>query len=403
MTVNNIENINVVVIGTGMYAVGRGTSGFGTILPSIVEWKRDGNPLGDVVFVATNKDSADKAISKANILSRNSGISINVDAYPKNNECDLEAYKKVIASIRKPACVIIAVPDHLHYTITKECLLADLHVLVVKPLTPTVEEGRELVKLACKKDLYAAVEFHKRFDKSNLMMRDIVQSNQLGELLYCCVEYSQRKSIPTEVFKQWTEKTSVLQYLGIHYVDVVRFVTGATPVRVMAIGQKTWLPSKDFNAYDSIQCVIEWRQSNGVCFTQTLLTNWIDPENSTAMSDQKIKIVGSKGRYDADQKKRGITINTDDLGVFEPNPDFCMEYTNSYGEKEWKGYGIDSVKTFLSDVVNIQSGHVKLSDLEYHRSTFKESLVSTAVIEAAHISMNDNSNWKEIKEITYHD
>ena len=29
-------------------------------------------------------------------------------------------------------------------------------------------------------------------------------------------------------------------------------------------------------------------------FTQTLLVNWIDPENTSSMSDQKIKFVGTE-------------------------------------------------------------------------------------------------------------
>jgi len=397
------DTINVVVIGTGMYSIGRGTNGFGTILPSIIEWKRDKNPLGDVVFVATKSDSAKEAIYKSNALSSRTGVEINIDAYPKNESNNKEEYLKIIKSIKKPACAIVAVPDHLHYEIVKECLLEDLPVLVVKPLTPSLKEGTELVNIAKERNIYAAVEFHKRFDKSNIMMKDTIVNNILGDLLYCSVEYSQRKSIPTEIFKLWTEDTSILQYLGIHYIDVIKYATNAVPIRVMAIGQKTWLPLKGFNTYDSIQCVIEWKQPNGVHFTQTLLTNWIDPESSTAMSNQKIKVTGCKGSYDSNQKNRGITINTDDLGVIEPNPDFCMEYTNLHGKKEWKGYGIDSIKTFLSDVIDIQIGNKNISEMENIRPTFKDSLVSTAVIEAAHSSLNDNSNWKKVKEISYYE
>ena len=32
--------MNIVIIGTGMYVSGRGTDGYGTILPAIIEWKR---------------------------------------------------------------------------------------------------------------------------------------------------------------------------------------------------------------------------------------------------------------------------------------------------------------------------------------------------------------------------
>ena len=42
--------MNIVVIGTGMYSTGRGTSGYGTILPAIIEWQRDYFSLKKVVF-----------------------------------------------------------------------------------------------------------------------------------------------------------------------------------------------------------------------------------------------------------------------------------------------------------------------------------------------------------------
>ena len=72
-----------------------------------------------------------------------------------------------------------------------------------------------------------------------------------------------------------------------------------------------------FSAY------IEWELPTKERFTQTLLTNWIDPETSTAMSDQKIKIIGTKGHFESDQKDRGIRINIDDENFEHPNPYFC--------------------------------------------------------------------------------
>ena len=149
-------------------------------------------------------------------------------------------------------------PDHLHYEVAKDCLDAGLHVLLVKPFTPTYEEGRKLVDLSDKYGLYGAVEFHKRWDRSNLILRDKIQSGELGKLLNCWIEYSQRKSIPTKFFKDWSEKTSILQYLGVHYIDIIRYATGAMPKRVMAIGQKSELVKHNINTFDAIQCLIEW-------------------------------------------------------------------------------------------------------------------------------------------------
>jgi D-galacturonate reductase len=387
------NRLNIIVIGAGMYSVGRGTDGFGTILPAIGEWKRSGGNVGRVVFVSTNHKSSEIALEKSNELRRQTGVKLNVEVFPEEDGCFPEAYKEIVSSISKPACAIIVVPDHLHYKVANDCLEVNLPILMVKPLTPTVEEGRRLIKLAEKNNLYAAIEFHKRWDKANLMMRDTIQKNSIGDLLYFWVEYSQRKSIPTEIFKAWTEKTSILQYLGIHYIDIVRFATGATPKRVMAIGQKKWLPSQGLDAYDSIQCIIEWTNPNGSSFTQTILTNWIDPESSSSMSDQKIKVVGTKGRFESDQKERGITINIDGRGVEQPNPYFCAEYGNKALEKEWKGYGIDSVTEFLSDVTKINLESVDLKTLNGSRPTFSEALISTSVVQAAHASLAQNSIW----------
>ena len=42
------------------------------------------------------------------------------------------------------------------------------------------------------------VEFHKRFDRHNIILKDLFESGKLGAPLYSVVEYSQKKSIPTK-------------------------------------------------------------------------------------------------------------------------------------------------------------------------------------------------------------
>ena len=221
-------------------------------------------------------------------------------------------------------------------------------------------------------------------------------SGELGAPLNCWVEYSQRKSIPVSYFKDWASKTSILQYLGVHYIDLIRFITEASPKRVMAVGQKLEIIKSGIDTYDSIQCVIEWEMKNGSTFTETILTSWVDPETSSAMSDQKIKFIGTEGRYEADQKERGIRSNTSDQGLQHINPDYCMSYGTENGSINWRGYGIESVKTFLNDVYALEQRQISLSELEKNRPCFKESLISTKVVEAAHESLKNDSNWKSI-------
>ena len=162
----------------------------------------------------------------------------------------------------------------------------------------------------------------------------------------------------------------------------------------MTVGQKNWLQSQGINVHDALQCMVEWEMPNGTHFNQTLLNNWIDPETTSAVSDQKIKFVGTKGRFEADQKERGIRLVVDGENFETPNPDFCQPYGNSDKQNRWKGYGIESIITFLQDVDDIIKDDKTPRNLEGKRPTFKEAKISTSVIETALKSLADHSNWK---------
>jgi len=389
------KKLNILIIGTGMYVCGRGTDGYGTILPAIYEWKKSG--FGGDIYIAGTRMAGIRAVrEKAAALDKLYGFTVNINYYPNNEMNDLEAYKKAINDIPKPACAIVVVPDDLHRTVAGYAIENGLHTLVVKPLAPTIKEVFELIELQERHNVYCAVEFHKRYDRSNLKLRDTIASGRIGDPLYFIVEYSQRKSIPTERFKKWVETINIFQYLGIHYVDIIYFATRAVPKRVMATGQKNYLLSKGIDTYDSIQAFIEWETPSGIRFNSSFFTNWIDPENTSAMSDQKIKVIGTKGRYESDQKRRGITIITDEAGIEEPNPDFCSTYLTNSGNVTYQGYGIESIHTFLQDVMDLNQNYVTIEQLESMRPTFRESLPSTAVVEAVNKSLDHQGAWVKV-------
>ena len=62
----------------------------------------------------------------------------------------------------------------------------------------------------------------------------------------------------------------------------------------------------------------------------------------------------------------------------------------------WQGYGIDSITTFLNDVYSIYKGQKEPIDFEGFRPTFKEAVISTAVIEAAGTSLAKNGAWEPV-------
>ena len=78
------------------------------------------------------------------------------------------------------------------------------------------------------------------------------------------------------------------------------------------------------------------------------------------------------------------------------NPDFCLAYQPTDGKLAWEGYGIDSIMCFLNDVSSIINKENSPQCFEGKRPTFFESLYSTAVIEAAANSLENQSAWETV-------
>lgn len=382
----------VLVIGTGMYVCGRNTDGFGTVLPVLAGAKATGL-VRDIYVAGTSAEGIEIAQGKLAGLNARLGTRVEIKGFPdKDDGRNPFAYRKALSEIPRPACAIVVVPDHLHAAVAEDVIRAGLHLLVVKPLAPTLPEARRMVDLAKAHHVYGAVEFHKRYDEANLILRQVIADGRLGRLRYITVEYSQRRGI-RGVFKSWIQHTNVFQYLGVHYVDLVYFATGARPLRVLATGQPSSLAAKP-GGLDAIQAVVEWKDGKGEdSFVSTIMTNWIDPDRSSAMSDQRITMVGTLGRYESDQKNRGVQLVTESDGVEDINPYFTQCYTDTTGDVGVQGYGPRSIRQFLTDVGDLIHGKCEPEELVATRPSFQDALVSTAVIDAASKSLSRGGEW----------
>jgi len=381
-----------------MYVCGRDMGGFGTVMPALAQAQQRGI-VGNIHIAATRPQSIEILKRQQQDMDERLAITSRITGYPQSGGADPSAYRKVLQEMDRPACAIVVVPDHLHAEVTADVLRAGLHALVVKPLTPTVAEGQELIRLAQEHSVYGAVEFHKRFDEANLLMRQTVEDGRLGDLCYVSVEYSQRRTIPEHAFSAWAEQSNIFQYLGVHYVDLVYFATGARPVRAMATAQYHYLRSHGTNTPDAVQAMVEWEMPNGKTFVASYLTHWVDSEKTSSMSDQKITLLGTQGRFESNQKHRGVQIVTDD-GIEDVNPYFTQLYKGVSGLMDVHGYGPKSIEQFLLDVRALELGQVDLDTLSAERPSFADALVATAVVEAVNKSLTTNGEWVPVPGVS---
>jgi D-galacturonate reductase len=336
--------VKVLVVGAGMYVTGRGTDGCGTVLPSLAQASKT-LPITHVTVCATSAASRDDVARATARINRELGTSLVVD------------YRLADEALAAPDadCAIVSVPDDLHHPVARALFERGVHCLIVKPLTPTLAEARELVALQEKGGLIGAVELHKRFDEANQLVRRLVRDGRLGRLSYATVDYSQRIDVPARHFRGWAPRTNIFQYLAVHYVDLLHWITGYLPERAMAIG--------------------------------------IDPARSTAMSDQRYSLVGERGRLDCDQKHRGVELATAD-GVQSINPYFSERLLDGADRTQFAGYGYRSIARFLAEVAGVDDPTAGRS------ATLRDALVSTAVIEAVNRSLADGAQWRTIDDAT---
>jgi D-galacturonate reductase len=379
--------MKLLIIGGGIYVKGSKYNENGTIIPSIIESIKEKH-VEQVCFVTTSSRSVEECIIKSKKLSKLLKVKITSRTFIKFKSNSKTSYKKALKEF-KPDATIVATPDHTHYKICRDVILSNSNLLVVKPLSNKAKEVSKLIKMVKNKKKIYQVEFHKRLDEANLTLKKFINEKKLGELKYCVIEYSQKKIIPEKFFKDWSNKSNSFQYLGVHYIDLIYFMTKFEPLRVWAWGQKGYLNKKGINTWDAVQATIEWK-GNGKNFFSHIITNWIDPNNSSATSDQKINFVGEKGRFYSDQKNRGIFTVSDDNNFSHINPYFTnLNFSDKYF---FDGYGIKNIKNFLKE-----AKENKNNNLKFLNSSFYDSIVSTKIIEAVNRSLKNNSQVIHIK------
>ena len=117
--------------------------------------------------------------------------------------------------------VVVNTPDKLHYSMTKQALEARKHVVVEKPFTISVEEGKELIELSKRNDRILTVFQNRRWDSDFLTVQKIVNEGWLGRIVEFEIHFDRYKdSIQENTWKEDPETgTDVLYNLGSHLID----------------------------------------------------------------------------------------------------------------------------------------------------------------------------------------
>jgi predicted dehydrogenase len=191
---------------------------------------------------------------------------------PERVHADLPGVR--VVSSPEEACAVpsvdlavICTPNDTHVPIATMALRAGKHVVVDKPLAPTLEEARELASLAQRLDRVLAVFQNRRWDGDFLALSDLLERSALGNVAHFESHFDRYRPVVRDRWRERPGLGSGLWYdLGPHLVDQALQLFGL-PNRVVAsmADQRTGAQSNDW-----AHAVLEYSRLRVILHTSVL-------------------------------------------------------------------------------------------------------------------------------------
>ena len=347
-----------------------------------------------------------KYLEMGKVPKMNESLSSNVKRYKDYRE--LLAQKDIDA-------VCISTPDHWHALQTIHSFEAGKHVYVEKPLTITIQEGREMINAQKKYGKVCAVGLNRR---GSHIYQELVQKVQEGVIGKVTTARAQRTSnmFPNGIgilkpaappkdfdwnmwlgprdfrpyqynmapyfFRWWKEYSSQMGNWGVHYMDVIRWMMGeSAPMAITANGGK-YAVQDDRNIPDTMEVLFEMPSKAIIKFSIH------EANGGGGIMGGEVELNGSKGNLIASQE--GYEITPSRSGQFQ-----SWDNLVAPSDKKLNGLGSnDSTFNLIRNFLDcIKTGQEPLCTLEEgHRSTCFAHLANIS------LELRQRIEWDPIQE-----
>jgi len=227
--------------------------------------------------------------------------------------------EEAIKNVRADAVLIVG-PTSIHAPMALTALKADLHVLVEKPFTNTMESAKEVVREADERGLIIMVGQNFRFYRTARTIRKLIREKFVGELgavifnSFAWFEHYRHGWRQDE-----TDDVYVINQ-AIHYFDDARNMTGLDAVE--CISATSWKPKwSTGRGYMSITTVFKMENDVIAIFTGSCdskgkpATTWrFECSNGTIEAEGRGLIEGKPLRGLIEEK---VMVSFKDIGMLE--------------------------------------------------------------------------------------
>ena len=210
-------------------------------------------------------------------------------------------YKQLINDER-PEVVSICVQTSFHYEIAKYCLSKGIHVLLEKPITTNVKEGKKLISLAKKNKLNLLVGNIERYNPAVIKVKDMINKGDLGRVT--AITARRVGGFPPQI-----RDVNICVDLAIHDIDIINYLLDELPYEISVNKQRVHIRKRD----DSVEFFLKYKHASAY-----IQTNWITP-----VKIRKLNITGTEGYLEMDYVSQKIEFYKSNYSKFkEESKDF---------------------------------------------------------------------------------
>ncbi len=154
--------------------------------------------------------------------------------------------------------VTIAAPTHLHRDVALACIAKGVHVLVEKPIAPSVEEGHAIIAAARRANVTLMVGHVERFNPAVQTIKDAIRGEDILSIAITRVG----------PFPPRMSNVGVVIDLAVHDIDLIRWFTDSEIVEVQPQVRSAVAEREDI-------ALLQFRTASGVL--AHINTNWLTP------------------------------------------------------------------------------------------------------------------------------
>lgn len=241
-------------------------------------------------------------------------------------------YNKVVSS-EDVDVVIIATYPSTHYAILKECIEHGKHVICEKPLSDNLEDAKKMAKLITDNpETKVLVGYILRHNKTYQKVKEMISSGKIGFPVIMRMSQNHH-TMDWNKYLNLIKETSPIVDCGVHYLDVMRWFTGAEIIDINGIGLRTEddVPLGKYN-----YGLITVKLSDGsICYYEA---GW----GNTMSSDNLKEFIGPKGRIRITyQMFRNQHVEEGDLIEYYKYPEKTYEMINLNSNRKPTGDQFD--------------------------------------------------------------